>query len=43
MAVTQTDQGTSLELVARTLLQSGRQVGILAAVLSEEGVSRIWP
>ena len=97
MAVTQTDQGTSLKLVARTLLQSGRRVGIsqitttlkqwmselgpepedalynrislamddkatrpedftvsqpitqdsarriLAAVLSEEGVTRIWP
>ena len=28
MAVTQTDQGTSLKLVARTLLQSGRRVGI---------------
>ena len=26
MAVTQTDQGTSLKLVARTLLQSGRRV-----------------
>lgn len=26
MAVTQTDQGTSLKLVARTLLQSGQQV-----------------
>lgn len=28
MAVTQTDQGTSLKLIARTLLQSGRRVGI---------------
>lgn len=28
MAVTQTDQGTSLKLVARTLLRSGRRVGI---------------
>lgn len=28
MAVIQTDQGTSLKLVARTLLQSGRRVGI---------------
>ena len=28
MAVTQTDQGTSFKLVARTLLQSGRRVGI---------------
>lgn len=28
MAVTKTDQGTSLKLVARTLLQSGRRVGI---------------
>ena len=28
MAVTQTDQGTSLKLVARTLLLSGRRVGI---------------
>lgn len=28
MAVTQTDQGTSLKLVAQSLLQSGRRVGI---------------
>ena len=28
MAVTQTDQGTSLKLIARTLLQSRRRVGI---------------
>lgn len=28
MAVTQTDQGISLKLIARTLLQSGRRVGI---------------
>lgn len=28
MAVTQTDHGSSLKLVARTLLQSGRRVGI---------------
>lgn len=44
MAVTQTDQGTSLKLVARTLLQSGRRVGISQLTTTlKQWVSELGP
>ena len=44
MAVTQTDQGTSLKLVARTLLRSGRRVGISQLTTTlKQCMGELWP